>query len=270
MKSTLKKFTRFSIFCFCACFTGWCVLHLHLYPFPPETIEISEQRANYFILKGPPAAIPTIGTKGTIYGENQVEPLGTFKVIDVDAAGNEYLCAADYIRPGVNINNTRFHRAAFVTTRENRDKKKGATYLDLTVNHKRLRFKRLTAYNHGKYYLSDKAIPMKTIKPTNITGIKNLLFEIEADAQEQFSANLINFAQIQPLGLTKIIDFADKNKIFLGTVEGNLSMIFEENGVLQSTRISSAALKKFKDDMVFHVVLEKKAAKKRVTGKKEK
>jgi hypothetical protein len=63
--------------------------------------------------------------------------------------------------------------------------------------------------------------------------------------------------------LAKIIDFADKNKIFLGTVEGNLSMIYEENGVLQSTRISFDTLKKFKDDIVFHVVLEKRDKRKK-------
>ncbi|NIM14023.1 MAG: hypothetical protein GTO45_18410 [Candidatus Aminicenantes bacterium] len=243
----------------------WCILHLYLYLFPAETVEIAQQRANYFIIKGPLAVKTTIGARGTIYVENQEESIGTFKVIDVDAAGNEYLCVVDSIRPGVNIDSTRFHRAAFETNQKTQHNKKREIYLNLTVNHKRLRFKRLIDYDDGKYYLSEKAIPIKTIEPMNTTGIKNLLYKIETDVQQQFSANLINFAQIQPLGLAKIIDFADKNKIFLGTVEGNLSMIYDENGVLQSTRISSDTLKKFKDDMVFHVVLEK-----RYKGKKEK
>jgi hypothetical protein len=209
------------------------------------------------------AVKPTIGTKGTIYVDNREESIGTFKVIDVDAAGNEYLCAVDSIRPGVNINNTRFHRAAFETNQMNQHNKKQEIYLNLTVNNKRLRFKRLTGYNDGKYYLSEKSIPIKTIEPMNTTGIKNLLYKIETDVQQQFSANLIGFAQIQPLGLAKIIDFADKNKIFLGTVEGNLSMIYEENSVLQFTRISSDTLKKFEDDIVFHVVLEKRDKRKK-------
>lgn len=263
MKSTSKKFNRF--FIFCACFTVWCILHLHLYLFPAETIEISQQRANYFIIKGPLAVKTTVGARGTIYVENREDSIGTFKVIDVDAASDEYLCVVDSIRPGVNINNTRFHRAAFETNQKNQHNKKREIYLNLTVNNKRLRFKQLTGTGDGKYYLSEKAIPIKTIEPMNTTGIKNLLYKIETDVQQQFSANLIGFAQIQPLKLAKIIDFADKNKIFLGTVEGNLSMIYEENGVLQFTRISSDTLKKFKDDIVFHVVLEK-----RDKGKKEK
>jgi hypothetical protein len=169
----------------------WCILHLHLYLFPAETVEISQQRANYFIIKGPPAIKTTIGAKGTIYGENREESIGTFKVIDIDAAGSEYLCAADSIRPGVNINNTRFHRATFETNQKNQGKKKGETYLNLTVNNKRLHFKRLTGYDDGKYYLSEKPIPIKTIEPMNTTGIKNLLYKIETNVQQQFSANLI-------------------------------------------------------------------------------
>jgi hypothetical protein len=254
----LKKINRPSILYFCACFAMYCILHLHLYLFPVKTVEISQQRANYFIIKGPLAVKTSVGARGTIYVENREESIGTFTVIDIDAAGDEYLCVVDSIRPGINIDSTRFQRAAFERNQKNQHNKKQEIYLNLTVNNMRLRFKRLTGYDDGKYYLSEKGIHIKTIEPLSITGIKNLLYKIETNVQRQFSANLISFAQIQPLGLAKIIDFADKNKIFLGTVEGNLGMIYEENGVLQFTRISSDTLKKFKDDIVFHVILEKR------------
>jgi hypothetical protein len=91
----------------------------------------------------------------------------------------------------------------------------------------------------------------------SIAGIKNLLYEIEKESP-RFSADFIHFSQIRSLGLDKIIDFTDKNKIYLGIVEGKLSMMYQENGVFQYTQISSHTLKKFKNDIFFHVMLEKK------------
>jgi hypothetical protein len=108
-----------------------------------------------------------------------------------------------------------------------------------------------------KYYLSEPPVPLKTIEPLSIAGIKNLLYEIEKE-NSRFSADFIRFNQIYPLGLDKIIDFTDKKRIYLGIVEGKLSMIYQENGVFQYTQISSHTLKKFKNDIFFHVMLVKR------------
>ena len=36
----------------------------------------------------------------------------------------------------------------------------------------------------GKYYLSEPPVPLETIEPLSITGIKNLLYEIELSGKE--------------------------------------------------------------------------------------
>jgi hypothetical protein len=238
MKNILEKSTKFSIAWIIL--TVWWLGYLCLYPV--ETYKITQPRANYFIVKTPPADKITNGTRGNIYLEDQNTAVGIFKVLEVK--DNECLCVIESIAPG--IDSSLISEISF-TPGPGREKSplivKGMRFIHLAGN--------------GKYYLSEPPVPLKTIEPLSITGIKNLLYEIEKE-NSLFGADFIRFTQIQPLGLDKIIDFTDKNRIYLGIVEGKLSMIYRENGVFQYTKISSHTLKKFKNDIFFHVMLEKK------------
>jgi len=266
MKSILKEAIRVSISCVCAALwlTGMWIIPLYPNPVEKPEFEVTQQRADYFIVKinTSPAlsAKITIGARGHIYLENRDDPVGTFKVIDVE--GDEYLCVIDSTRPG--SGSSPVHRVSFAFAAEPAAgkttlKSSGQTIaLALNVNSKRMRFKFKSLSMDGKYYISEKPVPADFIEPLDLTGIKNVLYAMEEDSHRQFSANLIRFEQVHPLGLDKIIDFSNKDKIFPGTVEGNLSMIYEENGVLRSTRISSETLRKFKNDVFIHVVLERK------------
>jgi hypothetical protein len=224
--------------------TVWWLAHLclYLYLFPVETYKITGPRANYFIVKTPLADKISRDTRGNLFLADQKTPVGIFKVLEVK--DNECLCVMESIAPG--IDSSRISEVSF-TPGPGREK------TPLTV--RGLRFIHLAG--NGQYYLSVPAVPLDTIEPLSIAGIKNLLFEIEKE-NPRFSADFIRFSQIEPLELDKVIDFSDKKKIYLGIVEGKLSMIYREEGVFQYTQISSYTLEKFKNDIFFHVMLEKK------------
>ena len=247
MKNVLKRLNKFPI--------AWVTLtvlwitQLYLYPqYPQETYKVTQQRANYFLVKIPLANKIPIGTQGNLYPEHQKAPVGTFKVIDVK--DDECLCVIESMRPG--INTSRISRISF-TSGPGQRKSKHKSLSPLII--KGVRFIHLGG--NGTYYLSEPPIPLKTIEPLSAAGIKNLLYQIE-EKNHRYRADFLRFTRIRPLGLDKIIDFTDKNKIYLGTVEGKLSMIYQENGVFLYTQISSGTLKKFRNDIFFHVMLEKK------------
>jgi hypothetical protein len=244
MKNILEKSNKFPI--------AWVILTVcclaHLYLYPVETYKITGQRANYFIVKIPPAEKITVGRQGHLYLDNQNTPAGIFKVLEVK--DNECLCVIESMAPG--IDRSDISKISFIP-RPGQEKSKHKEISPFIV--KGVRFIHLV--EKGNYYLSEPPVPLKTIEPLSIAGIKNLLYEIEKE-NPGFSADFIGFSQIGPLGLDKIIDFSDKNRIYLGIVEGKLSMIYQENGVFQYTQISSHTLKKFKKDIFFHVMLEKK------------
>ncbi len=244
MKNILKKSNKIPIVL--VILTVWWLAHLYLYPI--ETYKITGQRAHYFIVKTPLAKTITSGTRGNLYLEDQKPPVGIFKVLEVK--DNECLCVMESIAPG--IDSSRITEVSF-TAGPGKEKSKSKPIPPLMV--KGLRFIHLAG--NSKYYLSEPPVPLKTIESLSTAGIKNLLYEIEKE-DPRFSADFIHFTQIHPLGLDKIIDFTDKNRIYLGIVEGKLSMIYQENGVFQYTQISSHTLKKFKNDIFFHVMLEKK------------
>jgi hypothetical protein len=246
MKNVLKRLNKFPIAW--VTLLVWWTAPLYIFPYPLETYKVTQQRADYFLVKIPLANKITIGTPGDLYLEHQKVPVGTFKVIDVK--DNECLCVIESIRPG--LTNNRISRISF-TSRPGQQKSKHKPLPPLII--KGVRFIHLG--NNGTYYLSVPPIPLKTIEPLSAAGIKNLLFQIE-EKNHRYRADFIRFTRIRPLGLDKIIDFADKNRIYLGTVEGKLSMIYQENGVFLYTRISSSTLKKFRNDIFFHVMLEKK------------
>lgn len=244
MKNILKKSNKFPIAL--VILTVWFLVHLCLYPV--ETYKITQQRANYFIVKIPMAKKITMGRRGNLYLEDQNTPVGIFRVLEVK--DNECLCAIESIAPG--IDSSRISEISF-TPGPGQEKSKHKPTPPLIL--KGVRFIHLA--RNGKYYLSEPPVPLKNIEPLSITGIKNFLYEIEKE-NPRFSADFIGFTQIRTLGLDKIIDFTDKNKIYLGIMEGKLSMIYQENGVFQHTQISSHTLKKFKNDIFFHVMLETK------------
>ncbi len=222
--------------------TVWWLAHLYLYLYPVETYKITGQRANYFIVNTPLADKISRDTRGNLYLAEQKTPVGIFKVQEV--SNNECLCVIESIAPG--IDSSRISEVSF-TLGPGREKPplmvRGLRFIHLAGN--------------GQYYLSVPAVPLETIEPLSIAGIKKLLFEIEKETP-RFSADFIRFSQIESLGLDKVIDFSDKNRIYLGIVDDKLSMIYQENGVFQFMQISSHTLVKFKNDIVFHVLLEQK------------
>jgi len=247
MKNLLKRLNKFSVAW--VILTLWWIAPLHLYPlYPQETYKVTQPRANYFLVKMPLTSKITIGTRGNLFLENQKAPMGTFKVTDVK--DDECLCVIESIRPG--IDSSRLSRISF-TPGPDQQKSKNKSLPPLIV--KGLRFIHLA--DNGNYYLSEPPIPLKTIESLSVAGIKNLLYQIEEE-NHRYRADFIRFTQIRSLGLDKIIDFTDKNRIYLGTVEGKLSMIYQENGVFSYTQISSSTLKKFSNNIFFHVMLEKK------------
>lgn len=226
--------------------TVWWLAQLYLYPL--ETYKVTQQRANYFLVKIPLTDKITIGTRGNLYLEHQKRPVGTFKVTDVK--DDECLCVIESIRP--DIDNSRISRISIIPAPgQQKSKHKSPPLLII----KGVRFIHLAG--NGRYYLSEPPVPLKTIEPLSVAGIKNLLYQIEEE-NHSYRADFIRFTQIRPLGLDKILDFSDKNRIYLGTVEGKLSMIYQENGVFLYTQISSSTLKKFRNNIFFHVMLEKK------------
>jgi hypothetical protein len=244
MKNLLRKLNKFSVAW--VILTVWWITQLHLYP--QETYKVTQQRANYFLVKIPLTKNVTIGSRGNLFLEHQKAPVGTFKVTDVK--DDECLCVIESIRP--DIDNSRISRISF-TPDPALQKSKHKSLPPLII--KGVRFIHLA--ENGKYYLSESPIPLKTIEPLSVAGIKHLLYQIE-EKNHRYRADFIRFTQIRPLGLDKIIDFTDKKRIYLGTVEGKLSMIYKENGVFLYTQISSSTLKKFRNDIFFHVMLEKK------------
>jgi hypothetical protein len=244
MKNILVKSNKLPIIL--VVLTVWWLANLCLYPL--ETYKITGQRANYFIVKIPGAENITMGRRGNLYRENNNTPVGKFKVLEVK--DNECLCVIESIAPG--IDSSRISKISF-TPGPGQEKSKLKVIPPIII--KGVRFIHLVGKD--KYYLSKPPVPLKTIEPLSIAGIKNFLYEIEKE-NSRFSADFIHFSQIHSLGLDKIIDFTDKNRVYLGIVEGKLSMIFLENGVFQYTQISSHTLKKFKNDIFFHVMLVKR------------
>lgn len=244
MKNILEKSNKFPIIR--VILTVWWLVHLYLYPI--ETYKITGLRANYFIVKTPMAEKITMGRRGNLFLEDQNTPVGIFKVLEVK--DNECLCVIESMSPG--IDSSRISKISF-TPGPDQEKSKLKVIPPIIV--KEVRFTHLVG--NDKYYLSLPPVPLITIEPLSIAGIKNFLYEIEKE-NSRFSADFIRFSQIHPLGLDKIIDFTDRNRIYLGIVEGKLSMIFQENGVFQYTQISSHTLKKFKNDIFFHVMLVKR------------
>ncbi len=245
MKKISGKSTKFPIILVIV--TAWWLAHLFLFLYlfpvvPIETYKITGQRANYFIVKTPLADKISGGSRGNLFLAGQNTPVGVFKVLDVN--DNECLCVIESIAPG--IDSSLISVVSFTPG-------PGLEIPPLMI--KGLRF--ILLADNGKYYLSVPPVPLKTIEPLSIAGIKKLLFEIEKE-YPRFSADFIHFSRIETLGLDKVIDFSDKNRIYLGIVDDKLSMIYRENGVFQFTEISSLTLEKFKNDIFFHVLLVQK------------
>lgn len=248
MKNISKKLSKFTGIAFLLLALGT------LYLYPIQTYRVSERRADYFIVKEVNTGKIKIGSAGNIFNNRSENPIGTFKVIDVYQ--NECLCLIESVEPGINIDE--IHRVSFINLPEQAIKnlslssKPGADKIIV----KGIRFSRLS--DHKEYYLSLKPVPAHAINPLNIAGIKKILFQIEEETDNRFSADLLSLAHINQLGLEKRLDFSDKERIFLGAAAGKLVMIYEEGNILQHMEISSAALAKFKENMFFFIILKKK------------
>ncbi|MCP4151153.1 MAG: hypothetical protein GY757_25640 [bacterium] len=235
--------------------------------FPPlratDLLEITEPRAHFFILQTLSInkknnskninknnnkknnQIISPGSNGLLYLDKNSKPAGSF--ILLDKSPHQYLCRIDSLSPGVNKAHLKW--AAF--TPPNSPQKN----ISLKIAGQIVNFHPLSTTNH--YFLSQSPFPLKNISPRNVTGIKEFLYSIEKSLKHLYQADLIRLDQIRPLNLEKYIDFNDNKKVFLGTNDGQVCMVFPENGEFQGTRLSAASLKKFQEDFLFFVLLKK-------------
>lgn len=222
--------------------------------YPGETFEISERRAAYFIIRKDNADRIKIGSRGNIFDNSSKTPVGTFKVIDVYKS--ECLCLIESLAPGINSEDTRL--VSFIYVNE-KVPQIGSTSLKPGPGRIivcGIRFTQLS--NNTEYYLSNEPFPVQKIEPLNISGIKNILYKIEKETNNRFSADLVSLERINRLRLNRRFNLTDKNKIFLGVKAGKIGMIYEEGYALQHMEISSDTLLKFKETMFFYIMLRKK------------
>jgi len=269
MKSMLKKSNRrmnkyfVHLVCLALTWTLWADLP---HPTPrvtgdtSNTYKITERRANYFVIEIKQSQTSSIPTEGFVYIDNRnINPgnhAGTFTVIDQE--DNRLLCRLESIRPGIDGSLLKYAVLNIAAKTKSPQPPKINNVPPFTVNN--IRFIHLSAQNirAGKFFISAKPLAVKSVTPLSISGIKTLLIDIEKNSPPGFSANLIRLTQIRPLELTRTIDFNDKHKLYLGIADGKLCMIAEENGLLQSTALSDTTLNKFKNNLYFYVLLEKK------------
>lgn len=223
----------------------------------PEFFPITHQRAGYFIIETTTPDYPETGARGYLYVKGNDSFIGTCHVIDTH--GKEYLCKIESIAP--QHHPRRLHRVSFdiIDTIEPSPRKPGPTPVikkTITLGSQRLIFNSLP--NEKKRFLSNSPIPLRVVKPLDLSGIKKILYNIEEVTGHSYSADLLDVHQVRQWGLSTSINFAHKDNIYLGTVDGNLCMIFEENGILKHTGISPATLEKFKDFIYFYITITKK------------
>lgn len=201
-----------------------------------------DRRADYFVIRAPAADPIEIGSRGYLRTTDRSSPAGTFIVID--RHGGEYLCRIESIQPGVV--STDLKEVSF--SRPNSD---GGTPFKING----IQFRPLPA--RPGYFLSAQPVPIKNIEPANLAGIKKLLFTIEGRTNKGYEALLVSLEDVSSWNLDRIIDFSDKNIIFLGTREGKLGMIYEEQGIFKHAALSANALEKFRDSIHFFIMLRK-------------
>lgn len=233
-----------------AVLTVLSAFHSHAAEFFP----ITHQRAGYFIIETT-ADSPETGTRGYLYVKGNDSFIGTCKVIDCH--GKEYLCKVESIAP--QHHGRELHRVSFDIIEPPTFKPGRETLIKKTIHlgNRRLIFSSLPGEKNR--FLGDTPIPLRAVQPLNLTGIKKILYKIEEKTGYTYSADLLDFHQVQQWGLNTSINFAHKDNIYIGTVDGNLCMIFEENGILKHTGISPATLEKFKDHIYFYITIIKKA-----------
>jgi hypothetical protein len=265
LKKSSRRKTNYFVHFVCLALT-WTLWADRSHPTPrvagdtAAIYKITERRANYFVIQiklSPKLSVPT---KGFVYIDkrniNPANPAGTFTVIDRE--DNRLLCQQESIRPGIDGSQLKYAVPNFTALTKPPQPPKKNNVPPFRVNN--IRFVHLTLQNirPGKFFISAKPLAVKSVTPLSISGIKHLLFDIEKKSPPGFSANLIRLPQIRPLELSRYIDFNDKHKLYLGIADHKLCMIAEENGLLQSTALSDTTLNKFKNNLYFYVLLEKK------------
>lgn len=222
-----------------------------------ETARIASRRAGYFILPLPTTMIARTGSTGELYLHGHIpgidQPAGSFMVIDI--ANNQCLCRIETLRPG--IDEKKISTAGW-PVKEGFSKPRQTVLpppVNITLNRQQLLFMPLPGLNG--YYLSQKPFPVEHIEPFTIQGIKQMLFRLEAQTQKKFRADFIPFERVNQLELNRLIDFSNKDRVFLGTREGKVCMISREGDIFQATPLSPTTLERFKKDIYIYVLLIK-------------
>lgn len=211
-----------------------------------KSFPITHQRAGYFIIETTTPDYPGTGTPGYLFVKGNDSFIGTCKVIDT--YGKEYLCKIESIAP--QHHGRRLHRVSF-------DMVEPTIKKTIDLGSRQLEFK--SRPGEKNRLLSNTPIPLRAVEPLNLSGIKKILYTIEKTTEHTYSADLLDFYQVRQWNLNRSINFAHKDNIYIGTVDGDLCMIFEENGILKHTSISPATLEKFKDHIYFYITITKKA-----------
>jgi hypothetical protein len=218
-----------------------------------QRLPVTQRRGLYFILVNQPASpVPGFvktGSRGYLYLKHQDILMGTFNVLDI--SGGRYLCRIDpdSLTASGKSHGDNITDAYFVPPPK--EKKEPRPILLRGA-----RFNPLPADN--RYYLSGRAFPLRELKTATVKEVKQMLFTLEADSHLHYQAGLVPFEQVRPLQLERYIDFSDRNRLQLGTIDGKPCMIYHEGGVLRSGQLSTETLAQFKDNLYFYILVRKR------------
>lgn len=246
MKNISKKKTNPRTFALLPALLAALTVVSTTYSHAAKFFPITHQRAGYFLFETTTPDSPETGARGYLFVKGNDSFIGTCNVIDTH--GKELLCKVETIAPY--YHRVRLHRVSF-------DIIEPPPHKTVTLDNRRLLFRGLQGEKNR--FISDTPIPLRAVTPLNLSGIKKILYQIEEVTGHTYNADLLDFQQVRQWGLNKTVNFAHKDNIYIGTVDGNLCMIFEENGILKHTGISPAALEKFKDHIYFYITIIKKA-----------
>jgi len=213
-----------------------------------DRFDITERRAGYFILHMDARQFPQLemskGKTGFLFTRSGSHPVGRFTVLDITpgpARGPDlYLCRIQADSPEPGIDAAMVSHAAFASIAE--------------VSRNGMKFRPLPAEPGS--FLSVKAVPLRDVSPPDISGVKQLLFAIEAGGT--YSAFLIPFGRIRALDLQRYIDFTDPDALYLGTNDGKPCMIYDGENGLAYTELSDTTLRKFRQDLRVPILLRRK------------
>ena len=151
-----------------------------------------------------------------------------------------------------NINNECYVKVRIIKELRKKFKPKGET-----VNSKErfdgikiegLRFRRISSFK----FITEKPICANKIDNISFKGIYDFLENLRSIHKQNYKIELMTIFDVKRY--VKI----DSSRIFLGTSEGRVVMLYNENGKIAHGFITESTIKKFRNNIFFHLMLLKK------------